>query len=303
MVAFSKANFSGIEGTNFVDILQYRAKTQTEQTAFIFEDKLRYRAPKGRLTPTEKEEVHQYKAELMKKLPHAFDWILKKPTGKTKSFLDKLITQISPPFLVLENQSLLSLFTLDKIDTLDPAALCCLPSYLFQENSLNRDLVPKFLLEKPFWAGIIETDWGRLAIILLPIFDFVSELAIKRFQTSQDILFTEGGALHSPRPLERVMCLPQPSNILKKEMGSFLAKEYFFLKNSSTIMGCMFSSILTNLKWIKSTIGTPNLENCLINYKILANLGFQGADLHCEDYVLEKQYIDNFRKRFGKNTG
>ena len=63
-------------------------------------------------------------------------------------------------------------------------------------------------------------------------------------------------------------------------------------------MGCMLSSILTNSDLIDNTIGLPSLENCVKNYDILNNLDFEGASLHCEDYVLEKEYVDNFRSNF-----
>ncbi|MEG4907051.1 amino acid adenylation domain-containing protein [Microcoleus sp. F8-C4] len=114
---------------------------------------------------------------------------------------------------------------------------------------------------------------------------FSPEQAIKRFEKHKDILFTEGGALHAPDPIETVIYLPES---MKKNMDEDTWSDEFKPTNPLNIMGCVMSSLLSSrFDNIKPTVGLPNLETCVQHYQGLERLGFQAADLHCEGYVLE----------------
>ena len=114
---------------------------------------------------------------------------------------------------------------------------------------------------------------------------FSPEQAIKRFEKHKDILFTEGGALHAPDPIETVIYLPE---LMKKSMDEDSWSDEFKPTNPLNIMGCVMSSLLSSrFDNIKPTVGLPNLETCVQHYQGLEQLGFQAADLHCESYVLE----------------
>ena len=114
---------------------------------------------------------------------------------------------------------------------------------------------------------------------------FSPEQAIKRFEKHKDILFTEGGALHAPDPIETVIYLPES---MKKNMDEDTWSDEFKPTNPLNIMGCVMSSLLSSrFDNIKPTVGLPNLETCVQHYQGLEQLGFQAADLHCEGYVLE----------------
>ena len=113
---------------------------------------------------------------------------------------------------------------------------------------------------------------------------FSPEQAIKRFEKHKDILFTEGGALHAPDPIETVIYLPES---MKKNMDEDTWSDEFKPTNPLNIMGCVMSSLLSSrFDNIKPTVGLPNLETCVQHYQGLERLGFQAADLHCEGYVL-----------------
>ncbi|WP_456085763.1 amino acid adenylation domain-containing protein [Limnoraphis robusta] len=113
---------------------------------------------------------------------------------------------------------------------------------------------------------------------------FSPEQAIKRFEKHKDILFTEGGALHAPDPIETVIYLSQ---LMKKNIDEDLWSDEFKPTNPLNIMGCVMSSLLSSrFDNIKPTVGLPNLETCVQHYQGLERLGFQAADLHCEGYVL-----------------
>ncbi|MEG3972231.1 hypothetical protein QUA00_32105, partial [Microcoleus sp. T2B6] len=114
---------------------------------------------------------------------------------------------------------------------------------------------------------------------------FSPEQAIKRFEKHKDILFTEGGALHAPDPIETVIYLPES---MKKNMDEDSLSDEFKPTNPLNIMGCVMSSLLSSrFDNIKPTVGLPNLETCVQHYQGLERLGFQAADLHCEGYVLQ----------------
>ncbi|MEG4809777.1 amino acid adenylation domain-containing protein [Microcoleus sp. F8-D3] len=114
---------------------------------------------------------------------------------------------------------------------------------------------------------------------------FSPEQAIERFEKHKDILFTEGGALHAPDPIETVIYLPES---MKKNMDEDSWSDEFKPTNSLNIMGCVMSGLLSSrFDNIKPTVGLPNLETCVQHYQGLERLGFQAADLHCEGYVLE----------------
>jgi predicted amino acid dehydrogenase len=112
---------------------------------------------------------------------------------------------------------------------------------------------------------------------------FSPEQAIKRFEKQKDILFTEGGVLQAPHPIETVIHLPE---WIKNNLNETLWKEYV-PTNPQHIMGCVLSSLLsTRFDYMKPTVGFLNVETCVQHYQGLEQLGFQAADLHCEGYVL-----------------
>ncbi len=124
---------------------------------------------------------------------------------------------------------------------------------------------------------------------------FKYELAIKRFQEHQDILFTEGGVLKSPQIFSERMYFP---HYWEKNFSSNLI-EKLVKHNSFEITGCVFSSVLSSYKKLKPTVGLTQLDNSVEHYETLLSMGFQAADLHCEDYVLPDEAIRHFRGRFG----
>ena len=113
---------------------------------------------------------------------------------------------------------------------------------------------------------------------------FSPEQAIKRFEKQKDILFTEGGVLLAPHPIETVIHLPE---WIKNNLNEALWKEYV-PTNPFEIMGCALSSLLsTRFDYMEPTVGLLNVETCVQHYQGLEHLGFQSADLHCEGYVLQ----------------
>ena len=114
---------------------------------------------------------------------------------------------------------------------------------------------------------------------------FSPEQAIERFEKHKDILFTEGGALHAPDPIETVIYLPE---LMKKNMDEDSWSDEFKPTNPLNIMGCVMSSLLSSrFKDMQPTVGLLDLKTCVQHYQGLERLGFQAADLHCEGYVLE----------------
>jgi amino acid adenylation domain-containing protein len=130
---------------------------------------------------------------------------------------------------------------------------------------------------------------------------FEPELAFRRFQEQEDILFTEGGVLKSPHPISELRYVPQetaPATHLS-ELEVFLLRYLGY--NQFNITGCVFSSLLSScFEDLKPTVGLVDVETSLQHYEMLNRLEFQAADLHCRDYTLAEAAIRNFRRRFGK---
>ncbi|MDM8566596.1 phosphopantetheine-binding protein [Candidatus Halobeggiatoa sp. HSG11] len=128
---------------------------------------------------------------------------------------------------------------------------------------------------------------------------FKSELAIKRFQEHQDILFTEGGVLKSPQPISGLMYFPHH---LERSLKNKQIEELFNKHNPFEITGCVFSSLLSaSFENLKPTVGFVQLDESMKYYETLTSLGFQAADLHCKNYVLPNEAISYFRENFGNS--
>jgi predicted amino acid dehydrogenase len=113
---------------------------------------------------------------------------------------------------------------------------------------------------------------------------FSSERAIERFETQHDILFTEGGVLKAPHPIETTFYLPER---IKSTVTERLWKSFSNPGNPHNVTGCVLSSILSSrFDNMEHTIGLLNWETCVQHYQGLEGLGLQAADLHCEGYVL-----------------
>lgn len=127
---------------------------------------------------------------------------------------------------------------------------------------------------------------------------FTAELAIQRFQEQEDILFTEGGNLRSPHPFTRLRYLPRH---VEKSLSSSEV-ENFLNGNPFNITGCVFSGLLSSrFEHLKPTVGEFDWKMSIQHYKLLNDLGFQSADLHCGDYVLPETSILNFKHRFSNS--
>lgn len=122
---------------------------------------------------------------------------------------------------------------------------------------------------------------------------FSPEQAIQRFETRQDILFTEGGVLHSSHAIKATRFLPP----MAENLPAFqLAFTYY---NPFEITGCVLSGLLSaRFAGLQPTLGYVDTETCFQHYTMLHQLSFRGANLHCENYILPHQLIQSFRQRF-----
>lgn len=118
--------------------------------------------------------------------------------------------------------------------------------------------------------------------------------AIDRLLNAQDILFTEGGVLEAPNRLEKMTYLPTALDFtdLERYRQHFLA--------GSEITGCILSSLLS-AKYIdlEPKVGIAPIDACRRHYRRLSALGFRGARLHCDDYVLPQLFIEEFKNTHG----
>jgi amino acid adenylation domain-containing protein len=97
-----------------------------------------------------------------------------KPQAKIEETMTASFTKTTDisPFFQLEQRSLLSLFAVGKIAPIDSAAL----GYLFlsplKGTSVTRnEILQNWFDNLPMWDTVMETKWGRIAGLTLPIFE------------------------------------------------------------------------------------------------------------------------------------
>jgi amino acid adenylation domain-containing protein len=117
--------------------------------------------------------------------------------------------------------------------------------------------------------------------------------AIERLQARRDLLFTEGGVLKSTRPIEQLRYLPdelraRPGTTFLEGLATF---------DPSNITACVLSSLLGLEEYnLKPTLGQVQIQDALEHYRRLGELGFEAADLHCNEFSISPALIEAFRE-------
>ncbi len=118
--------------------------------------------------------------------------------------------------------------------------------------------------------------------------------ALHRLQTQGDILFSEGGILKSPAPI------PQVAYVLKAWSDVPIG---YLRRDPYDITGCVLAALLlARYADLEPTLGVAGVAASEQRYRRLKALGFEAADLHNEQYTLEKEVIAGFRQRFGTHN-
>lgn len=128
------------------------------------------------------------------------------------------------------------------------------------------------------------------------------EIAFKRLNKDNDILFTEGGLIRSPIEINSIRNIPiKELNITQDQYQRI--ENYVYEKSPHEIMGCAFSSLLMNkFHDISPVIGLINSEHSLKAYKKLSSLNFTGADIRSFGRLLTTKHIAEFNKKYGGNS-
>lgn len=119
---------------------------------------------------------------------------------------------------------------------------------------------------------------------------FNASLALQRMQREKDILVTEGGMLRSQEVLPQFIYMPpvfDGSNVLN-----------FYIEDE--LMGCTLSSLLSTQTAFPSTLGTVKVDDARQHYQGLVDNGLKASRLHCGAYILNRELLRNFKKKFGK---
>jgi len=125
---------------------------------------------------------------------------------------------------------------------------------------------------------------------------FNARSVIARFAQRGDVLFTEGGVLQAPKAISTLRYLPRA---LERSLPAPYRAAVTW-HQPHEITGCILSSLLTaRFAQISPTLGYVDAATCQQHFVVLDELGFQGARLHCDYYVLPEPIIAAFRQRFG----
>lgn len=117
---------------------------------------------------------------------------------------------------------------------------------------------------------------------------FNLQAAIARLEQQGDLLFTEGGAVQWPTPIQQIVYTPPHLETL------FTTGD---IADPRLIMGCVLSSLLcTGAVALPSTVGPVAPAVALAYYQASAKLGIRPPPLHCADYQLPATAIHRFRQ-------
>jgi hypothetical protein len=126
---------------------------------------------------------------------------------------------------------------------------------------------------------------------------FTPQALIRRFQNSQDVLFSAGGAVQPAEPVHRIRYLPRHI----EQMMLPGAARVISNRDSHRLAGCALSSLLlSRFRALPPSVGIVDDASSAQYYKLLTQLGYRAAELHCEEYLLPSSLIETFRQRFGR---
>jgi amino acid adenylation domain-containing protein len=128
---------------------------------------------------------------------------------------------------------------------------------------------------------------------------FNPDQACRRFEQQYDILFTEGGALQTPQPVLATKYYPRRA----QQTLPSPYRETFARHSPDTLMGCMFSGLLTTrYPHLSPTTGYIEKDMSVQHYTILQQMQYRGARFHCEQYTLPEPLVAQFRNQYGGDT-
>jgi acyl-CoA synthetase (AMP-forming)/AMP-acid ligase II/acyl carrier protein len=129
---------------------------------------------------------------------------------------------------------------------------------------------------------------------------FDARRAIRRFQERRDVLFTEAGAIRSHRSIQEIREISFATGWDHKVRAALKLLH----PAEDTVMGCVFSSILSSrFEDAPCLVGMPTPGDLDLHYRKLRELRFEAARLYLEDHVLDEDLVSMFRARFGRQTG
>lgn len=120
--------------------------------------------------------------------------------------------------------------------------------------------------------------------------------AIARSEENADLVFSEGGVMGLPEPIQETAYYPTGM------VDSTSVRRFtdFLRHDPTSITGCVFSGLLSANFGFPHTIGVVARKELLAHYSALQSLGFTGGVLMCDSHVLRKETVDTFRSKFGR---
>ncbi|MFO7612988.1 MAG: phosphopantetheine-binding protein, partial [Clostridia bacterium] len=120
---------------------------------------------------------------------------------------------------------------------------------------------------------------------------FAPAAARDRIMNRGDLLATEGGVLEVPGIIENKLYLPGGID------DSLISRYHSHFASEKQITGCIFSSLMTaSDKGIKPSVGDIDTRDCVSNFCKLTRMGYRGANLHIDDFVIPEIRINSFMK-------
>jgi predicted amino acid dehydrogenase len=159
----------------------------------------------------------------------------------------------------------------------------------------------KFIIGATNIPGVIEIDRLASGTIVVddsfpPCFDL--DRAISRMSSRGDVLLVEGGLVSPPGAIEWSVSLPAS---IAAVLGHY--HEASLLPGSTSITGCILSSLLAQHDAALAAAGPVSVATCRDHWRTLERMRIGAAPLGCGRWSPSAAYLDQFGGRFGHSGG
>jgi predicted amino acid dehydrogenase len=124
---------------------------------------------------------------------------------------------------------------------------------------------------------------------------FDVERAYERLLNDHDILYTEGGLLQTPFPLEH-------STYINRNIRAEIQQWFRSItgRGARNIGGCVLSSLLVQrFHGCEPALGEIDVARCMQGYRLLSKLEIAAAEPHCNPNPIPPHLVTKFVERYG----
>jgi hypothetical protein len=128
---------------------------------------------------------------------------------------------------------------------------------------------------------------------------FTLAAAIRRIEERADIVFSNGGMLRLPQPINETFVVPDGAEAVLEAFGVAAFRDAV-ARDTHELTACVLSSALSaSRSGFPSTLGLAKLDDLVSHYRGLQDAGVSAARLQCESYFVPDDLVLRFAERYG----